>query len=75
MGDNIPTCWNCFSKTKTKRSTSITIPKVSSSMDKGYVVENHLKHQSDFFKKTRDTNLLSIALDYHCLKTSQGGGN
>lgn len=44
-------------------------------MDKGYVVENHLKHQSDFFKKTRDTNLLSIALDYHCLKTSQGGGN
>ena len=58
---------------QTKKSTSTTTPKISPSRDKGYVVENHLKHQSDFLKKTWENKSLNYSIRFSQPNSFRGG--
>lgn len=76
MGDNISKCWNYFSKTKAnnkKNQSPQPQQKINPSEYKGYGVENHLKHHSDFFKRHGKTNLISVGLEFHSLRVSERG--
>ena len=84
MGDNISKCWNYFSKTKGNKKNqspqllpliSRFLPKlINPSEYKGYSVENHLKHHSDFFKRHGKTNLIIFKIRVPQPESFGGGG-